>query len=155
MHDRESIALYGGCKWEWWPEVEAEMERLDDPNEDEVAIQFLDTLIVRTEQAGISAQDLTAPEGRDLGRRRLPWVGALKSEGFKRRGPEGVRTYRLYFSEAPEGEMGLFAAKLSWKCTKWNRQKTTTHQTSEIRHAIGVIERYCSENGCQCRVIER
>lgn len=154
MDDRKSVAQQGNCQWDWWTGVEDEMGKWADPAEDEVAILHLDNLVRLAEgPSGIRSNDLTAPEGRKLSRARLPWVGALKSVAFRRRGSEGKRNYRLYFSEVPEGEKALLASRLSWKCTGWTDEYTETHQTKQIRDAVGIVEKYCKMQGCGCRVI--
>ena len=153
MEDYESIALQGGCTWRWWAGVEDEMEKWDAEHEDEVAIQFLDTLVERAEKNGIKSDDLTAPEGRELNRPHIPWVGALKSPGIRHRKNEGTRTYRLYFSEVPVGENVLLASRLSWKCSKWEKKFTKTHQTRQIRDAVGIVEKHCRDEACTCRMI--
>ncbi|TXG90275.1 hypothetical protein DW322_11060 [Rhodococcus rhodnii] len=129
------------------------MDRLNHPHEDEVAITHLDVLVERAERNGISARDLTAPEGLKLGRHTLPWVGALKSSGIRNRPGEGSRAYRLYFAETTLSHRSLLAAKLSWKCTSWADDKTKKHQTHEVKDAVGITERYCREQGCDCRRI--
>lgn len=144
LSDKGSIAEFGGCVWTYWDggpgrdQVESDLERWGEPNEDPVAIEHLENLIELAENGGLLRSNFKAPCGAMTGRLVGPWIGELKSQGMKSRGNEGTRAYRLYFAEVPLVGPSLLAAKLAWKCSKWTDEVTETNQTSQIASAMGI-----------------
>lgn len=153
LPDNGSIAEFGGCVWTYWDggvgrdQVRSELDKWGDADEDQVAIAHLEKLIERAEKGGLMRANFSAPCGAKTGRRLSPWIGELKSLAMRTRGTEGARDYRLYFAEVPLGGPNLLAAKLGWKCTKWDEADAKEKQTLHIGNAMGIAKAHARDLG--------
>lgn len=132
----------------------------DDPWEI-VALEFLDALIeAATQPGGLGGDDYDAPIGRDVDRVNTPWIGELKATGVMRKQEGGRREYRVYFGE-PDMERALLAALLGFKTSREmnthvagsRRPTSSAKQTSQVVAAMGIVQRWCRQNGVEFRTI--
>lgn len=153
LPDRGSIAEFGGCVWSYWDggpgldQVQSELDKWGDADEDPVAIAHLEKLIEHAEKGGLIRANFSAPCGAKTKMQVSPWIGELKSLAMRTRGKEGARDYRLYFAEVPLSGPYLLAAKLAWKCTRWEEKDALDKQTLHIGNAMGITKAHARRLG--------